>query len=40
MVLTQNGSNKKGIRLPLTWMDKKFDKSLTEGLVKSGVLDE
>ena len=38
--LHKMGLIKKGIRLPLTWMDKKFDKSLTEGLVKSGVLDE
>ena len=38
--LNKMGLIKKGIRLPLTWMDKKFDRPLTEGLVKSGVIDE
>ena len=38
--LHKMGLIKKGIRLPLTWMDKKFDGPLTEGLIKSGVLDE
>ena len=38
--LHKMGLIKKGIRLPLTWMDKKFDRPLTEGLIKSGVLDE
>ena len=38
--LHKMGLIKKGIRLPLTWMDKKFDRPLTEGLVKSGIIDE
>tara|TARA_Y100001936_G_scaffold8915_1_gene8006 strand:- start:151 stop:1038 length:888 start_codon:yes stop_codon:yes gene_type:complete len=38
--LHKMGLIKKGIRLPLTWMDEKFDGPLTEGLIKSGVLDE
>ena len=38
--LHKMGLIKKGIRLPLTWMDEKFDGPLTEGLIKSGVIDE
>ena len=38
--LYKMGLIKKGIRLPLTWMDEKFDRPLTEGLIKSGVIDE
>ena len=38
--LHKMGLIKKGIRLPLTWMDEKFDRPLTEGLIKSGVIDE
>ena len=34
------GLIKKGIRLPLTWMDKKFDSTMRAALVKSGVFDE
>ena len=38
--LYKMGLIKKGIRLPLTWMDEKFDRPLTDGLIKSGVIDE
>ena len=38
--LHKMGLIKKGIRLPLTWMDQKFDRPLTEGLIKSGIIDE
>ena len=38
--LHKMGLIKKGIRLPLTWMDEKFDRPLTEALIKSGVIDE
>ena len=38
--LHKMGLIKKGIRLPLTWMDEKFDRPLTEGLIKSGIIDE
>ena len=38
--LHKMGLIKKGIRLPLTWMDEKFDRPLTEGLIKSGIVDE
>jgi len=38
--LHKMGLIKKGIRLPLTWMDEKFGRPLTEGLIKSGILDE
>ena len=37
--LHKMGLIKKGIRLPLTWMDEKFDRPLTEGLIKSGIVD-
>ena len=38
--LHKMGLIKKGIRLPLTWMDQKFDSSLTEALAKSGVIND
>ena len=38
--LHKMGLIKKGIRLPLTWMDEKYDRPLTEGLIKSGIVDE
>ena len=38
--LHKMGLIKKGIRLPLTWMDEKFDRPLTEGLIKSGIVNE
>ena len=34
------GLIKKGIRLPLTWMDTKYDNLMNEALHKSGVVDE
>ena len=38
--LHKMGLIKKGIRLPLTWMDEKFDRPLTKGLIKSGIINE
>ena len=38
--LHKMGLIKKGIRLPLTWMDEKFDRPLTEGLIKLGIINE
>ena len=38
--LHKMGLIKKGIRLPLTWIDQKFDSSLTEALAKSGVIND
>jgi hypothetical protein len=34
------GLIKKGIRLPLTWMDEKYDESLNNALIKTGILNE
>ena len=38
--LNKMGLIKKGIRLPLTWMDSKYDNLMSEALYKSGVVDE
>ena len=38
--LNKMGLIKKGIRLPLTWMDKKYDESLNNALIKTGVVNE
>ena len=38
--LNKMGLIKKGIRLPLTWMDKKYDDSLNNALIKTGILNE
>tara|TARA_Y100000389_G_scaffold204551_1_gene257925 strand:- start:1363 stop:2250 length:888 start_codon:yes stop_codon:yes gene_type:complete len=38
--LHRMGLIKKGIRLPLTWLDSKFDASLNEALVKTGIINE
>ena len=38
--LNKMGLIKKGIRLPLTWMDEKYDESLNNALIKTGVLNE
>ena len=38
--LHKMGLIKKGIRLPLTWMDEKFDRPLTGALIKLGIIDE
>ena len=38
--LNKMGLIKKGIRLPLTWMDRKYDNLMNEALYKSGVVDE
>ena len=38
--LNKMGLIKKGIRLPLTWMDDKYDESLNNALIKSGIINE
>jgi len=38
--LNKMGLIKKGIRLPLTWMDEKYDESLNNALIKTGILNE
>ena len=38
--LHRMGLIKKGIRLPLTWMDKKYDDTMNKALNESGVLSE
>jgi len=38
--LNKMGLIKKGIRLPLTWMDEKYDESLNHALIKTGVVNE
>jgi 4-hydroxy-tetrahydrodipicolinate synthase len=38
--LNKMGLIKKGIRLPLTWMDEKYDDSLNNALIKTGILNE
>ena len=38
--LHKMGLIKKGIRLPLTWMDSKFEKSMTSALVSAGIINE
>jgi 4-hydroxy-tetrahydrodipicolinate synthase len=38
--LNKMGLIKKGIRLPLTWMDEKYDESLNNALIKTGVVNE
>jgi 4-hydroxy-tetrahydrodipicolinate synthase len=38
--LNKMGLIKKGIRLPLTWMDEKYDESLNHALIKIGVVNE
>ena len=38
--LNRMGLIKKGIRLPLTWMDNKYDESLNNALVKTGIINE
>ena len=38
--LNKMGLIKKGIRLPLTWMDEKYDESLNHALIKTGVVHE
>ena len=37
-VLNRMGLIKKGIRLPLTWMDTKFEKSLEASLIEAGII--
>ena len=38
--LHKMGLIKKGIRLPLTWMDSKYDELLNQALIKAGISDE
>jgi 4-hydroxy-tetrahydrodipicolinate synthase len=38
--LNRMGLIKKGIRLPLTWMDNKYDESLNDALIKTGIINE
>jgi len=38
--LYKMGLIKKGIRLPLTWMDNKFEQSMTSALIKAGIINE
>ena len=38
--LNKMGLIKKGIRLPLTWIDEKYDESLNNALIKTGILNE
>ena len=38
--LNKMGLIKKGIRLPLTWMDEKYDESFNNALIKTGILNE
>ena len=38
--LNKMGLIKKGIRLPLTWMDEKYNESLNNALIKAGILNE
>ena len=38
--LNRMGLIKKGIRLPLTWMDDKYDESLNNALINTGVINE
>ena len=38
--LNRMGLIKKGIRLPLTWMDNKYDESLNDALIKTGMIIE
>ena len=38
--LNKMGLIKKGIRLPLTWMDEKYEESLNNALIKTGIVNE
>ena len=38
--LNKMGLIKKGIRLPLTWMDEKYNESLNNALIKTGIVNE
>jgi len=38
--LNRMGLIKKGIRLPLTWMDEKYDQILNDALIKAGIINE
>ena len=38
--LNRMGLIKKGIRLPLTWMDDKYDESLNNALINTGIINE
>ena len=38
--LHKMGLIKKGIRLPLTWMDSRFEKSMSSALISAGIISE